>query len=118
MSEQEQKKLYNAGDIENGYIWTGTAWLPLAQGTPTPRPPAPPTTADTGRSVARIVGAVFAFLAAAFFGLLGYQWMNGFNELDKQGNQFAGLLGLFALGAFAVAGAFGLAGVFLVQKKS
>jgi hypothetical protein len=44
-------------------------------------------------------------------------WLSGFSELDAKGNTFAGILGVFGLGAFVVAAGFGVGGIVLLSRK-
>ena len=104
MSEQPT---YNPGDQVNGHVWTGTEWLPVAV-PPTPKSPSP----------WRTVAAIGALICAAVAALMGVSWMSGFAELSDQENPFASILALLAMGAFAVAAAFGITGIVLLTKKS
>jgi hypothetical protein len=104
----QQPPAYEPGQVVNGHVWTGTQWLPVAQ----PPPPRPP-----GISTLRIVGAVVAFVTAAFSALLGVSWLAGYNEIQSQGNEFAGLLVLLGMGALGFAVAFALGGVAFLVKK-
>lgn len=105
MTEQPQPPVYQPGQIVNGHVWTGTEWLPVQQ----PVKPA-------GSSTLRTFGALVAFIVAAVAAAQGLSWIVSFSQLDSEGNQFAGLLALLGMGAFAVAAAFGLAGIFLIKK--
>jgi len=31
MSDSDGVKRYNTGDVVNGFVWTGTQWLPVAK---------------------------------------------------------------------------------------
>ena len=97
---------YQPGDQANGYVWTGTAWLPIAQ------PQAP-----RGKSPWRILAGIVSLFAAAVAALMALSWLGSFGELEAEGNQFAGILALFGLGAAGVAVAFGVTGIVLLTKK-
>lgn len=101
-----EQPTYKPGDQANGYVWTGTEWLPVAV-------PAVPQ----GKSPWRILGGIVCLFAAAVAGLMALSWLASFGELEAEGNQFAGILALFGLGAGAVAVAFGVAGIVLLTKK-
>lgn len=119
-----------------GYLWNGRQWIP----DPSYRPPAPggvpvipvhyapPPGAvwngqtwiappPEGRSAGRTIGGIVALVVAGFAGLQGISWFTGYVDLDRQGNQFAGMLVVLALGAFVVAAAFGIWGITLLSKK-
>ena len=49
-------------------------------------------------------------------GIQALQWMLSFNELESEGNQFAGILAVLTMGAGVVAAGFGVAGVLLLKK--
>lgn len=70
-----------------------------------------------GRSTGRIIGGIVALIVAAFAGLQALSWLQGFWELDQQGNGFAGILVPMGLGAGAVAAGFGIWGIMLLSKK-
>lgn len=107
MSDQPQPLPYQAGQIVNGYVWTGTYWLPVQE---------EPPSSSSSLFAWRILGAVVAFLVAALAGLQGLSWIMAFVELDSEGNDFAGMLALLGMAALAVAAAFALAGIFLIKK--
>jgi len=65
-----------------------------------------------------VVAAVIAILIAVLFLYLGYSWFSGFTELEAKGNDFAGLLAIFGLGAWTIAAAFGITGIILLTRKS
>lgn len=73
--------------------------------------------AGSGRSTGRTIGGVVALLVAAIAGLQAFSWLQGFWELDQQGNGFAGILVPLGLGAAAVAAGFGIWGIMLLSKK-
>lgn len=105
------------GTVANGYVWTGETWAPL-QGVPQAYTHRPSTSAQqSGPSPVRITVAVFSLLVAAFFGYLGFSWFGGYSDLEAQGNDFAGLLAVFGLGAWAVAAAFGITGIVLFTRR-
>lgn len=109
MSDSEvPAPVYRPGQVVNGHVWTGTEWLPVIQ--PQARP--------QGMSTWRVFGAVAAFIAAGLAGLQGLTWLFRYMQLERDGNQFAGVLSLLSMGALAVAVAFGLAGVFLMTKRN
>jgi hypothetical protein len=97
---------YQPGQVANGHVWTGTEWLPIEQ----PK-------ASSGSPMWRTVLAVVALIVAALAGIQGLSWLGSFLTLDGQGNPFAGLLAVLGMGALAVAAAFGIAGVWLLNKK-
>lgn len=118
--------------------WDGNTWTGHTRAT-TPIAPPPGTTAGTGayagnywdgkrwlgttgttqttRSTGRTIGGIVALAVAALVAYLGYGWFQGFNDLTAEGNEFAGILGLFGTGAIVVAAAFGIWGVVLLSKK-
>ena len=106
MTENPQPPTYQPGQVVNGHVWTGTEWLAVTQ----PKPP------SQDKSTLRILGAILAFFVGGIAALQGISWLVSFATLDSQGNDFAGLLAVLALGALAVAAAFGLAGIFLLKK--
>lgn len=95
------------GEIRNGYVWTGDQWVALA----TPSPP------SQGISTTRVIVASVAFVVAGVAALMGISWMFSFVELNAKGNDFAGLLALFGMGALTVAAGFGITGVLVLTRK-
>lgn len=69
------------------------------------------------RSTGRTVGGVICLVVAGLVGIQGVSWLSGFSELDAKGNTFAGILGVFGLGAFVVAAGFGVGGIVLLSRK-
>ena len=65
----------------------------------------------------RMVGGVIALLVAAVVAFIGLGWIQGFADLDAQGNPFAGILALFGIGAWVVAAGFGVWGIVLMSRK-
>ena len=106
MSEGESQPVtYQPGQVVNGHVWTGTAWLLVQQ----PQP--------ESNSTWRLFMGILALVVAAFAAVQGLYWFFAFVRLDGEGNQFAGLLGLLGVGAIAVAVGFGIAGTNLLTKK-
>ena len=103
-----QPPQYAAGSIVNGHVWTGSEWVPV-QVVPQSQP--------AQKSPWRIVAGVVALLCGGLAGIQGLSWLVGFNDLQSQGNPFAGMLALLGLGALAVAAGFGISGIVLVTKK-
>lgn len=68
---------------------------------------------STGRKVA----GIFCYIIAALAALQGAAWVSGWNDLQTNGNQFAGILAPLFLGAFAVAAGFGIGGYILMQGR-
>ena len=101
-----EEATYQPGDQANGYVWTGTEWLPIAQ-----------QQAPRGKSPWRILAGIVSLFAAAIAALMALSWLASFGELESEGNQFAGILALFGLGAAGVAVAFGVTGIVLLTKK-
>ena len=99
---------YAVGSIVNGHVWTGAEWVPTQVVTQ-----AQPVQKSPWRTVAGVVALVCAALA----GIQGLAWLVSFNDLQSQGNSFAGLLALLGLGALAVAAGFGITGIVLLTKK-
>jgi hypothetical protein len=104
-TNESQPVSYQPGQVVNGHVWTGTAWLPVQQ------PQA------QGNSTWRLVGGLMALFVAAVSGYLGLSWMLAFVQLGNEGNQFAGLLAILGLGALAVAAGFAITGMVLLTKK-
>lgn len=94
---------YQPGQVVNGYVFTGTQWLPVQN-------PAP-------SSPWRTLGGVVALVVAVIAGLVGMSWMMSWLELESEGNQFSGILMILGMGALAVAAGFGIAGIILLTKK-
>jgi hypothetical protein len=90
--------------------WDGSTWTGHTRAA---APISRPSTRSTGRTIGGIVALLVALLAA----YLGYGWFQGFNNLQSEGNPFASILGIFGMGAFAVAAAFGIWGLVLLSKK-
>ena len=103
----ESQPVYQPGSVVNGHVWTGEQWLPVQQSPSAPKP----------RSPWRVVAGIACLIGAALAGLQGLSWLIGFNDLDSQGNQFAGVLAVLGLGAGAVALGFLVAGINLLTKK-
>lgn len=116
-----------------GQVWNGRKWVPDSDYVPTTpdlsAPPpagaiwngqhwvAPTPVAPSGPSAGRIIGGVIALVVALAAFLQGLSWLQGFFELDADGNQFAGFLAVLGLGAWAVAAGFGIWGVTLLSKR-
>lgn len=79
------------------------------------RPASPP--GGSGRSAGRTIGGIAALIVAGLAGMQALSWLQGFLELDQQGNGFAGILVPMGLAAGAVAAGFGIWGVMLLSKK-
>jgi hypothetical protein len=90
--------------------WDGSTWTGHTRA-------AAPISRPSTRSTGRTIGGIVALLVALLVAYLGYGWLQGFNNLQSEGNQFAAILGLFGLGAFVVAAAFGIWGLVLLSKK-
>jgi hypothetical protein len=90
--------------------WDGSTWTGHTRA-------AAPISRPSTRSTGRTIGGAVALLVALLVGFLGYGWFQGFNDLQSEGNQFAAILGLFGMGAFVVAAAFGIWGLVLLSKK-
>ena len=105
MSEQSQPPVYQPGQVVNNHVWTGTEWLPVVQ-------PQGPKVKSVWVTLAGVVCLIVALLA----GIQALQWMLSFNELESEGNQFAGILAVLTMGAGVIAAGFGVAGVLLLKK--
>ena len=106
MSEQSQQPVFQPGQIVNGHVWTGTEWLRVTQ----------PAAAPKAKSTWVILAGVVCLIVAGLAGIQALQWMLSFNELESEGNQFAGILALLTMGAGVIAAGFGVAGVLLLKK--
>ena len=106
MSEQPQQPVFQPGQIVNGHVWTGTEWLRVTQ----------PAAAPKAKSTWVILAGVVCLIVAGLAGIQALQWMLSFNELESEGNQFAGILAVLTMGAGVIAAGFGVAGVLLLKK--
>ena len=112
--------LLASGALSDAEFAAAMAQMPDAVGTAAapPSQPSPATvSAPPARSTGRTVGGVLALLVAFFVAWIGWSWFQGFADLQEKGNQFAGMLALLGVGAFVVAGAFGIAGLVLLSRK-
>lgn len=108
MSDDMQRApKYQAGQVINGFVYTGTEWVPLKQPAPAPRQ----------NPLWLTIGGIIALVICSVAGIQGLAWLSEWFALEQRGNPFSGVLLVLGLGAMTVAAAFGFVGLFIFTRK-
>jgi hypothetical protein len=112
MSEmQPPPPTYKPGQVVDGYVWTGTEWLLVQDGSAPAEAPGKPLTTW------QLLSGILLLLVAGAGLIQGATWLYSFYDLSGSGNRFAGILLVLGLAGLAVGVGFGVWGVNVLTKK-